>query len=231
MNLLDYEVLSAEHARRVEDPYAAPAAGGAYVHGAAGGSAVATQAAMALTLGQAGREGPGPGQAVRERPGIDGMLAMAPFVLAYAPFALVIGSTVARVDPPLAGWAGSWLIYGGSAHLAALRGVADGNALLAVLTGLLVNVRLLVYGVSVAPRWAEQPRWFRAAGAALLIDPTWALADRHAGPAPSLAAQRRFFLAAGLTLGLGWSAMIAAGALAGDRLPSVGLRHSRRRCA
>ena len=86
-----------------------------------------------------------------------------------------------------------------------------------------MNARLLVYGASVAPRWAEQPRWFRAAGAALLIDPTWALADRHAGQAPSLAAQRRFFLAAGLTLGLGWSAMIAAGALAGDRLPSVGL--------
>ena len=57
-----------------------------------------------------------------------GARAMAPFVLAFAPFALVIGSTVATLDNPVAGWAGSWLIFGGSAHLAAVRGIADGTA-------------------------------------------------------------------------------------------------------
>jgi predicted branched-subunit amino acid permease len=159
----------------------------------------------------------------RRPPGRDGVVAMAPLVLAFAPFALVIGSSVASLDDPVAGWAGSWLIFGGSAHLAAVHGLLDGAPVLAVLTGLLVQVRLLVYGASVAPRWREQPRWFRAVAPALLIDPTWALADRHDQPDRSLVEQRRFFLAAGLTLGVAWSAMIAAGAVIGDRLPDVGL--------
>jgi predicted branched-subunit amino acid permease len=160
----------------------------------------------------------------RGRDVLAGAAAMAPIVVAYAPFALVIGSTVATLDQPVAGWAGSWLIYGGSAHLAALQGLSRGSALLAVVTGLLINARLLVYSASLAPRWRDQPRWFRAAGAALLVDPTWALAEQHAERATSPGAQRRFYLAAGLTLGAGWSAMIAAGAIAGHRLAHAGLR-------
>jgi predicted branched-subunit amino acid permease len=153
---------------------------------------------------------------------LTGARAMAPFVLAYAPFALVIGSTVATIDDPVAAWSGSWLIFGGSAHLATLRGLADGTAVLAVLTGLLVQTRLLVYGASMAPRWRDQPRWFRALAPALLIEPTWALADqRPAGLAPH--DERGFFLGAALTLAVAWSGFMALGALIGSALPRVGL--------
>jgi predicted branched-subunit amino acid permease len=159
----------------------------------------------------------------RRRPAVDGVTAMAPLVLAYAPFALVIGAVVRDVDPQLAGWAGSWLIFGGSAHLAALQGLADGTPVVAVATALLVNTRLLVYGASMAPRWRDQPAWFRVIAPAMLIDPTWALAERHAGALVTPADQRRFFLAAALTLGVAWSAVMAAGVLVGDRLPHIGL--------
>jgi predicted branched-subunit amino acid permease len=57
----------------------------------------------------------------------------------------------------------------------------------------------------------------------MLIDPTWALAERHAGALVTPADQRRFFLAAALTLGVAWSAVMAAGVLVGDRLPHIGL--------
>ena len=43
----------------------------------------------------------------------DGILAMVPFVVGFAPFALVIGAAAAHSGDPLAGWSGSWLIYGG----------------------------------------------------------------------------------------------------------------------
>jgi predicted branched-subunit amino acid permease len=165
-----------------------------------------------------------PAHAVRRRhEAVAGAFAMAPFVLAYAPFALVIGSKVATLDDPVAGWAGSWLIYGGSAHLAALQGLSDGSALLAIVAGVLINARLLVYGASMAPRWRHQPRWFRLFGPALLIDPTWALADRHAESGASDEEQRRFYIGAALMLGAAWSANIALGAAIGDRLPDVGL--------
>jgi predicted branched-subunit amino acid permease len=134
------------------------------------------------------------------------------------PFALVIGSAVAAHGSPLAGWAGSWLIYGGSAHLATIRTLDDSGAVAAILTGLLIHARLLVYSASLARRWSEQPRWFRVVAAGMIIDPTWAAAERHAEECTDPRQQRQFFIAAGLTLGAGWSAAIAVGALMGARL-------------
>ena len=152
-----------------------------------------------------------------------GALAMLPLVVAYAPFALVIGATVAKHGDAVAGWAGSWLIYGGSAHLAALRTLDQAGVVPAVLTGLLVNARLVVYSAALARRWTAQPRWFRVAAAGLIIDPTWAAADQHADRCPDADRQRRYFIAAGLTLGTGWSLAIAAGALVGTRLDGLDL--------
>ena len=147
-----------------------------------------------------------------------GALAMLPLLAAYIPFALVIGSAVADHGAPVAGWAGSWLIYGGSAHVATIRTLDDAGAVAAILTGLLINARLLVYSASLARRWHGQPRWFRFVAAGLIIDPTWAMAEKHAERCPDLRQQRHYFLAAGLTLGVGWSAAIAVGVVMGARL-------------
>ena len=152
-----------------------------------------------------------------------GVRAMAPMLLAYSPYALVIGSAVARIDDRVAGWSGSWIIYGGSAHLAALKGISEGAFASAIVVALLVNLRLLVYSASIARRWRDQPVWFRLVGAAFLIDPTWALADQHAATGASAESQRRFFLGAGIALGVWWTALIGVGAVVGNRLPHVGL--------
>ena len=151
-----------------------------------------------------------------------GVLAMVPFVVGLAPFALVIGAAAAASGNPIAGWSGSWLIYGGGAHLAVLRSL-DAGLVVAVAGGLLINARLLAYSASLGQRWRDQPRWFRIIGAAFVIDPTWAAAERHAAAGASDASQRRFFLAAGVTLGLGWSTLIAIGVVAGGRLDGVDL--------
>jgi len=156
-------------------------------------------------------------------PALVGAAAIAPMIVAYVPFALVVGSTAATSDSPVAGWAGSWIIYGGSAHLAALHGIATGSAVLAIVTALLVNTRLLVYGASIAPRWSDQPRWFRLVAPTMLVDPTWSLADRYASADLSRDAYRRVYLGAGLALGFAWSGMIAVGAIFGSRLPEAGL--------
>jgi predicted branched-subunit amino acid permease len=152
----------------------------------------------------------------------DGIVAMAPFVVGLAPFALTIGAAAARTDDPLAGWTGSWLIFGGSAHLAVLRSVHAG-VLVAVAGGLLIHARLVAYGAALARRWQHQPLWFRLVAAAFVIDPTWAAAERHAASGASDAAHRRFFLAAGVALGVGWSTLIAVGVVAGGRLDSIDL--------
>lgn len=151
----------------------------------------------------------------------DGVAAMLPLVIAYAPFAIVIGTTAAERGTPLAGWAGSWLIYGGSAHLAALRTLDGGGWAMAIATGVLINARLLVYSAGLARRWTHQPRWFRFVAAGLIIDPTFAAGERFADGCASATDQRRHFIAMAVTLGLGWSAAIGAGALLGSRVGGI----------
>jgi predicted branched-subunit amino acid permease len=147
-----------------------------------------------------------------------GAVAMLPLVIAYAPFAFVIGAAAGDHGTPIAGWAGSWLIYGGSAHLATIRTLDDAGPFLAIATGLLINARLLVYSAGLARSWPHQPRWFRVAAAGLIIDPTFVAAERFAARCEDVVAQRRHFIAAGLTLGAGWSAAIGLGAALGPRL-------------
>lgn len=149
---------------------------------------------------------------------------MLPFVVAYQPFALIVGATAADLGAPVAGWAGSWLVYAGSAQLAAMRLARSDGALVAVVTALLVNLRLAVYSASLAQRWRGQPRWFRVVAAPLIIDPTWAAAMAEVDGSTDGRAERRFFLAAGSVLGAGWSAGIAAGALLGATLHGLDLR-------
>lgn len=159
-----------------------------------------------------------PHAAARRSAAADGVRAMAPLIAGYLPFALVIGAAVGAHGDALAGWAGSWLIYGGSAHAATLRTLGSGGVVLAIGTGILVNTRLVVYSTSLATRWRTQPRWFRCAAAPLIIDPTWAVAT--ARPPEPAAAERAFFLTAGATLGVAWSSFIALGVVLGDALPA-----------
>jgi predicted branched-subunit amino acid permease len=146
-----------------------------------------------------------------------GALAMAPLIVGYAPFALVVGSILAAHGDHLAGWAGIWLIFGGSAQLATVRALDDGGVALAIATGLLVNARLVVYTASLAAHWRTQPRWFRLLGAALVIDPTWMAAERRTAEPGTDRDMRQFFLGAGLTLGAAWCALVTAGMILGDR--------------
>lgn len=152
-----------------------------------------------------------------------GAVSMLPMVLAYVPFALVIGTVLAEHGGVLVGVVGTWSIFGGSAHLATVRTADRAGIAIAVLTGLLVNARLLVYSAGLARHWRTQPRWFRFAAAALVIDPTWAAGERLATECPDEAAQRRRFLAAGITLGVGFSATVAVGMVIGTRLSTADL--------
>ncbi len=147
-----------------------------------------------------------------------GVAAMLPLVVGYAPFALAVGAAVAAHGDVVAGWAGSWLVYGGSAHIATLHTLETSGLLLAILAGALVHGRLVVYSASLARHWQGQPRWFRLVAAPLVIDPTWAVVDSRDGRSWSPADQRGFFFGAALTLGIAWSTLMAVGVVAGDRI-------------
>ena len=145
---------------------------------------------------------------------------MTPIVLGLMPFGLLIGLTIgSHPAGRAAGLASAALYFGGTAHLSALTMITAGAAPLAVVAGtIVINSRLLLYGAALAPRFADQPTWFRWLGPVLLIDQTYALAT--ALPADVSGARfRRYWLAAGGTMAAGWLGSHVVGLLAGPLLP------------
>jgi len=56
-----------------------------------------------------------------------GAVAMLPLLASYAPFGCLVGVAVAQSSSPAAAWTGTWLIFGGTAHLIALQLTAGGG--------------------------------------------------------------------------------------------------------
>jgi len=147
-----------------------------------------------------------------------------PVVLAYTPFGLALGATLAATHiPPLIAWSSSPLLFSGAAQLLAVQLLGAGASVGVVVLGtLVVNARMLLYGAALAPYTAAWPGRWRWLGAYLLIDPVYALAvNRFQGPDNGAARDRlRYYLAVGLILWTAWMALTAAGVLLGGALPT-----------
>lgn len=149
-----------------------------------------------------------------------GVRAMAPMLLAYAPFGLLVGAAVATSQSPWAAWLSTWTIYGGAAHLAVLDVLRQDTGVLgAAVVGLLINARMVAYSVSLAPHWRESSTGSKVAAAAMLTDATWGLALSRRTSSP--AARRRFYFGAGLTLWFGWPTLVSIGVLVGEWVQAV----------
>ncbi len=137
-------------------------------------------------------------------------------VLGVVPFGLVIGVTIGhmRLGGAL-GLSSAALYFGGSGHLAALTLLPDGAGPLAVLaTVAVVNCRLALYAAALAPRFADQPAWFRWLAPQVLVDQTYAITT--ARPDLHGAALRRYWITAGGAFALaGWRATPRPAARAG----------------
>ena len=154
---------------------------------------------------------------------LDGARAITPMVLGVVPFGIAIGAVAAKSHMGTAtGLAGSILLLGGSAQLAIIQ-LLDGGATgaVAVATALLINARLLVYGVGIAPWFPTTSRRGRLLLAMPLVDQLYLTATtdfEHA--ARDEAARRRFYAGAALHIWIAFIASQVLGALAGRGVPS-----------
>ncbi|MCX4688919.1 AzlC family ABC transporter permease [Kitasatospora purpeofusca] len=105
----------------------------------------------------------------------------------------------------------SVLVFAGGSQFAAVGIVlSGGGALAAVVTGLVLNARLLPFGFTVADA-LDGPLWRRLLGAQLLTDESVAFTLLQPDPKRRRAA----YWVCGLALFLIWNASVLAGALAG----------------
>lgn len=136
-------------------------------------------------------------------------------------FGLMLGVTISRLGAdPIAGLAGTFLVYGGSAQLTAVTLLNQGIALpAAVLTAAVVNLRLLLYSAALGHRFRQQPRPFRWLAPHLIIDQTFLMASSR--PALAGADFRRYWLWLGGLVLVTWSGSVAAGLVLGPVLPDL----------
>jgi predicted branched-subunit amino acid permease len=147
-----------------------------------------------------------------------------PVVLAYAPFGLALGATLAATHlPAWVAWASSPLMFGGAAQLLAVQMLDAGAAgVFVVLGALVVNARLLLYSAALAPHTAAWPTRWRWLAAYFLADPVYALAiTRFAGTDADGPRERlRYYVTVGLLMWPAWMGLTGAGVLLGGVLPT-----------
>lgn len=142
-----------------------------------------------------------------------------PLFVPAVPFALVIGLAIVEAGiNPLAGWSGSWLIFGGAAQLTLVSLLGSGAAAVAATTAaLVVNARHLMYSAALAPTYQKQPAWFRWLGPYFLIDQMFALVSLETDSEPKTF--RTYYLAAGMTFWTLWQITTALGLAIGPVIP------------
>ena len=143
-----------------------------------------------------------------------------PLYLPAIPFALVIGLAVIESGMnPLLGWSTSWIIFGGAAQLTLIALLGSGTAVAAAVTAaIVVNARHLMYSAALAPKFQEQPRWFRWVGPYVLIDQLFALVMLRLDD--DAKSWRTYYLTIGAFFWISWQVTIGIGLFVGPVIPN-----------
>lgn len=156
-----------------------------------------------------------------ERPIRSGVIAVGPIIVGVIPFGLVFGA--AAVDGGLSlieTQAFSVGIFAGASQIAALELLIDGSAVwLAVVTALVINLRMLMYSASLAPYFSHLPLRERLGGAYLITDQAYAVSVVRFDEGWPVARRLRFYLGAGMALWTVWQLTTLLGGLVGKGLP------------
>ncbi len=140
----------------------------------------------------------------------------------YIPFAVVCGVASTQVGMSTgAALALPALVFGGSSQAVLMQFLQSSASIwVAVLSGLVVNLRMAIYSAAMAPRLRHLSTPRRMLAAAFLVDNTFAYLQRRTESDP----QDKYLLPyyAGITLVLWptWTLFCAVGVLAGNVVPT-----------
>ena len=155
---------------------------------------------------------------------MDGVRETLIIVPSYLPFALVCG--IAAVNAGLilpSALALPGLVYGGSSQAVLTQFLQSASSLwVAVLSGLVVNLRMAVYSAAMAPRLRHLSLPRRMLGAFFLVDNAFAFMEQRRLDQPQESNNQLLAYYAGLTCVLwpAWIAFCVLGSLAGSVIPA-----------
>ncbi|RFP90178.1 branched-chain amino acid ABC transporter permease [Rhodobacteraceae bacterium 63075] len=152
-----------------------------------------------------------------------GISDAAPFILVVTPFAIVFG--VVATEAGLAVWETllfSVAVIAGAAQFTSLQLLQENApAVIALLSGLAVNLRMAMYSASLTPYLGKAPLWKRALISYLTVDQSYAcsIAAFERNPDWALPQRLTYFFATCLPVIPLWYLMTLVGALIGESIP------------
>jgi predicted branched-subunit amino acid permease len=143
-------------------------------------------------------------------------------VPSYIPFALVCGVAAVQAGMgQLGAVALAAFAFAGSSQAVLTQFVASGAPLaIAILSGLVVNLRIMVYSAAIAPRLANSTRKERVLWAAFLVDQTFLSNEARHQRRAFMAHPLAFFLGCAVAIWPPWVITNAVGAFVGAQLPA-----------
>jgi len=152
-----------------------------------------------------------------------GAWAAVPVLFAVGPFGVIFGTVAMEAGFDLIQTMSmTVLVIAGASQIASIQVLSDqGSALVAILTGAVVNLRMAMYSASIAVHWRGLPMLWRVAAAFFLHDQTFALSltRYRARPDESLSDRVGFYFGIGIATVTVWIACTYLGAVVGSRIP------------
>jgi len=151
--------------------------------------------------------------------GFRAMLPLAPGIL---PFGAVMGSTFAEANLTFdQSMLMNASVYAGAAQLATVNLMKLNAAVfVVVITGLMINMRFLLYSAAISPQLKGEPWWIKFACAFTLTDQSYATMTAKADLFSNNHQAIRFYLGSALAMGLTWHGSVIAGVIFGNFAPA-----------
>ena len=147
-----------------------------------------------------------------------GFRATLPLTLSVAPFGLAYGAVASQGMAPWQAQLMSLTVFAGTAQFIAASMIAQGAAYLPVLlTGVLIDMRLVLMSAAITPHVKSAPRRLYPVIAQLLTDESFAVSMAEFERRPS---DPWFFIGSGLAIFIPWQIVTALGAAFGASLPA-----------
>ena len=151
-----------------------------------------------------------------------GVRDAAPILIGIAPFGLVAGA--AAIDAgltPLQAVGLSVVVFAGASQLAAIDLLgSNAELLVVVVTGLVINLRMVMYSASIAPHFRPLRTWWKSLCSYVLTDQAYALSiARYADRDLDSTERRDYYLGVAVSLWVVWQCCTVLGIVVGARVP------------
>ena len=153
---------------------------------------------------------------------IQGARAMLPILTGVIPFGLVMGTVASNAQLDLIQtMAMNFIVFAGAAQLASVDLMTQNtSALVIIATGLIINLRFMLYSAALAPFVQKSNIFVKAICAYSLTDQSYAALAANQHRLKDIKDSLQFYIGASIPMILGWQASVVLGYSFGNFAPS-----------